>query len=50
MRRYEKGRAVLKEAMIAAAAAASAIDLPVTSAAPALAGGPAVAQGNGGER
>ncbi|GAA2272492.1 hypothetical protein GCM10010234_04030 [Streptomyces hawaiiensis] len=38
---------MLKEAMIAAAAAASAIDVPVTAAVPALAGGPVVAQGNG---
>ncbi len=36
--------------MNVAAAAASAIGMPVTAAAPALAGGPAVAMGQGGER
>ncbi|WP_279628473.1 hypothetical protein [Streptomyces swartbergensis] len=41
---------MLKEAMIVAAAAASAIDMPTTAAAPALAGGPAVAMGQGEER
>ncbi|MEU0386333.1 hypothetical protein [Streptomyces chartreusis] len=41
---------MLKEAMNVAAAAAPALDLPVTAAAPALADGPAVAMGKGAER